>query len=171
MTVILFCMNDEEIHQAKELLSKLEPGYLPEPLFHEFTRLSVSGILELVPIRRNQSNEIEVLVLERKADDPHWPGMLHTPGTILRPTDTDDFSSAIERVFKEINRNFEDHSVKNVATVFHTVNRGKELSVVFATEIKDSKESDTWIKLSAIDSHIVETQIEFVKKAVELFTI
>lgn len=162
-------MNSEEVKQTQELLSKLEPGILPEPIFYEFARLSVSGIFELVPLRNNLAGEVEVLVLNRKVDDPHWPGMLHTPGTMLRPTDSDDFSTALERVFGEINRNYRDYTINKIDTMFHTVNRGKELSIIFATEIVDTRESDIWIHINDIYTKIVSTQISFVKTAAEKF--
>lgn len=159
-------MNDEEILLVKKQLSKLEPGYLPEPIFQEFARLSVSGILELVPLRRNSSNQIEVLVVRRDENDPHWPGQLHTPGTMLRPTDSDDFSTAFKRVFAEIERTPEDYQVKKIDTVFHTVNRGKELAIIFAVMIEDVKDNDYWVVFDEIDSLIVSTQVNFVKNAV-----
>lgn len=162
-------MNQDEIKQAEALLSKLEPGYLPELLFHQFTRLSVTGILELVPLRKSSFGNIEVLIRRREEDDPHWPNMLHTPGTVLRPTDSDDYSNALDRVFMEIDRNSFNYSISQIYTIFRSVNRGKELAVVFATEITDTKETDIWIPLEDIDSKIVDTQVEFVKKAAEVF--
>jgi hypothetical protein len=46
-------VTDDEIQQAAKILRKLEPGYLPFPIFIEAARLVTFSIVELLPYRRN----------------------------------------------------------------------------------------------------------------------
>lgn len=81
-------MNKAAEKQLAALLSSMEPGFLPYDIFVQIARLVVLSIIEFVPLRKNKNGNIEVLLLSRGMDDPIWPGELHTPGTVVRPTDT-----------------------------------------------------------------------------------
>jgi hypothetical protein len=43
-----------EIKTAVEILKKLEPGVLPFELFHQFARLYVSAIIDVVPLKNRK---------------------------------------------------------------------------------------------------------------------
>jgi len=81
-------MKGEESISVAARLDRFEPGFLPEPLFISIARLAVLTAIEWIPLRKTPDGTIQVLLFERPATDPIWPGMLHTPGTILRPGDT-----------------------------------------------------------------------------------
>lgn len=163
-------MTDQDIQQTQQLLAQLEPGTLPPPIFEEVTRLSVTAILELVPYRRVGEGKFEILVIPQSQDDPHWPGQLHTPGTVLLPTDSDDYREALERAFAEVGRQSSGYAPQYVGTLFHTVSRGKELTLVLAVEITDEREKDHWIALAEVPEVVIDTQVTFIEHTVAKVT-
>lgn len=62
----------EEVEVAAELLSKVQPGYLPFPIFKEISRLVVRSSIELVPFR-TRNGKTEVFLTQRPQDDHYWP--------------------------------------------------------------------------------------------------
>jgi len=94
-------MTDPDVRQAADLLNQLTPGYLPEPIFVAIARLAVLTAIEFIPLRfAADGSGVEVLLLPRPDSDPIWPGAMHTPGTIVRPTDT-TFTAAQMRLVRE----------------------------------------------------------------------
>lgn len=80
-------------------LQEFEPGNLPPRLFEAVARIAVYPAVEFIPLRE-RDGRIEVLLFERPEDDLIWPSMLHTPGTILRPTDQ-TYQDAFNRLYRE----------------------------------------------------------------------
>lgn len=150
-------------------LSKLKPGFLPLSIFLEITRLSVTPIIEVVPLRSNDKCT-EVLLLERSADDPYWPNQFHTPGTVLRPTDQEhNYSDAFQRIFKdELKLNVTLNPVF-VTTIFHRVARGSELALIFYLEITTESPKGTFYKSDSLPANIVSTQVGFIDKCIESY--
>src|ERR1035437_7368922 len=90
-------LNEDEQTQLIRLLSKCIPGKLSIGVFSAIARLTVSPAVEVIPLRQTEHG-VEVLLIERSSRDPVWPLMLHTPGTILRPTDT-TLDDGFKRIF------------------------------------------------------------------------
>lgn len=91
-------MNEVNIPEVVSALSRVQAGYLPADLFFQVSRLTVVAAVEVVPLRYWEG-ECQVLLTQRPANDPYWPGQWHNPGSIMRPTDEPGtFASAIERV-------------------------------------------------------------------------
>lgn len=92
-----------EVHKhTLQTLRSLEPGFLPLPYFLEFSRLSVSSVVEMVPLRMSAESGLEVLLFQRPDDDPVWPKMWGNPGTVLRPSDKPgSLDDAFERIFTD----------------------------------------------------------------------
>lgn len=160
----------EEVDSAAAVLQQLEPGFLPKPLFLEVTRLVVTPIVEVVPLRMTTAGP-QVLLLQRPEDDPNWPGMLHTPGTVLRATDVDDgINGAFQRIFADELGVAPANPPQFVETVFHKVNRGSEIATVFSIDMGDADApGGTWYDARALPETIVDTQIEFIRNAVTQF--
>ncbi len=163
-------MEDNEIEITAKGLSNLQPGFLPLPIFMEITRLSVTPIIEIVPLRKNGGN-IEVLLLERPADDPYWPGQQHTPGTVLRPSDQKgSYSDAFRRIFTdELQLELKQQPVF-VTNTFHQVARGSELALIFFVEIEGEPPVGTFYNSTSLPENIVATQLEFIGLSVESFS-
>jgi hypothetical protein len=88
-----------EAEQLVALLGKCTPGNLPPDVFEAVGRVSVYPAVELIPVRMTEKG-VEVLLFRRPADDITWPSMMHTPGTILRPTD-ETIEAAMSRLMSE----------------------------------------------------------------------
>ncbi len=161
---------EKEISDAASVLSRLDPGFLPKEIFFETTRLTVTPIIEVVPVRHS-NNRTEVLLMVRPDDDPNWPGMLHTPGTVLRSTDVSHgFKGALNRIYDD-ELGFRPEKNPIQATVnFHTVTRGAELATVFYLDLgNDTTPRGHWFDAHNLPDSIVDTQIEFINSAVGAF--
>lgn len=89
----------EESSLLVELLSGSTPGDLTPEVFEAVGRVAVYPAVEFIPLRKT-SDKIEVLLFERPNTDIMWPSMLHTPGTVLRPTDC-TYQDAFNRLHRE----------------------------------------------------------------------
>ena len=160
-----------EIKIVVEILKKLEPGVLPFELFHQFARLYVSPIIDIVPLKKHKDGKITTILLERDKNDPHWPGMVHVPGTVVRTSDAvGSFSDAFGRVLKEELYDLEIvHGPEFVDYEFRQVRRGKELSLIFFVEYSGIPVAGKEVLIDALPQNIIDNQPEFIKKAVDAF--
>jgi len=85
--------------QLVALLEKCAPGDLSVNVFEAVARIAVYPAVEFIPLRMHDG-KVQVLLFERPTDDIMWPSMLHTPGTILRPTDQ-TYQDAFDRLRKD----------------------------------------------------------------------
>lgn len=160
----------EEIELAASILSKLEPGLLPIEIFGEITRIWVTAIIEIVPLRLSSAKAVEVLLLERPKDDPNWPGMLHTPGTVLRATDVSTgIEGAFYRIFSdEIGAGFV--APTHIKTIFHEENRGVALANVYYVDLGEGQpKNGEWYSLDRLPSNLIDSQLGFIKLAANQF--
>jgi hypothetical protein len=163
-------MNQTVPKEVSEYLNGLEPGFFPFELFQSITRLTVAPILELIPLRR-VANRIEVLLLRRPSDDPHWPGMLHTPGTYIRSTDTEEtLDSAFNRLIEGELALVTNQRPYYVQTIFHRVTRGTELGLVYGLDLTNVDDSlpGQWFSVNDLPKNSIETQHACIKMAAEL---
>ncbi len=162
-------LTKQKIQQTVELLKRIEPGQLPIEIFYEFARLYVTPIIELVPIKRSADGQIKVLTVKRENNDPHWPGMIHTPGTVLRPTD-ETIDIAINRIIQKELPGIELNSDPIFVDFnFKKVKRGKELALVFYIEYKDPITDSEEIDPNSLPENFIMTQSNFIKKAIKKY--
>ncbi len=161
----------EEIAAAAKTLSKLRPGILPLPIFLETTRLTVSSIVEVVPLRK-VDGRVQVLLTQRENDDPNWPGMLHTPGTVVRPTDEEGgYKSAFGRIIEgELSSVQLSGEPQYVGSVLHKVARGMEDAKVFYVEVAGEPTQGVFYDLDELPDNIVYTQVDFIRSAAKSFS-
>ena len=115
-------------------LKRLEPGYLPQEIFHQIARLSVTAIVELVPLIQTSSG-VAVLLTRRPDDDQYWPGMLHTPGTAIRSNDA-SYKEALRRILTdELVGVRLAGAPKFLGNILHRVARGTESAAVYYVEL------------------------------------
>ncbi len=160
-----------EIDTVVKILKKLEPGLLPFELFHQIARLYVTPIIEIVPLKKTKSGEVTTILLQREKDDPVWPGMMHTPGTVVRASDTEGtFADAFNRILvNELCDLKIIHKPKLVGYEFHQVGRGRELALIFFVEYLKLSKCGKEFPIDALPDNIIDTQLEFIQKAVNLF--
>lgn len=162
----------EEIQEAAQVLARLNPGFLPKEIFEEVTRLCATPILELVPLRKNEnSGQVEVLLLKRSANDPVWPGQLHTPGTVVRATDVGDaLEVPLERLYGSELQLQASADPVFVEIKLHKVARGTELATIMYVDLSNKDVSvGTWYPSNFLPENLVTTQRDFIIKAVNIF--
>ena len=160
---------EEEIKQAAATLRRLPPGRLPLDVFIEVVRLVPAPIVEVVPVRKNSNGETEILLTKREETDPIWPGMLHTPGTVILASDKgENNEEAFMRIQKELGgvETSEPHFVKNT---FHEVKRGKEQAQVYWAEVTGAPVVGEFYSAAQLPDTLVDTQVDFIKAAVSNF--
>ncbi len=164
-----------EINQIADLLARIEQGFLPFPIFRQIARLAVFSIVEVVPMRLNASGGVEVLLLKRgeeKQDWPElWPGILHTPGTVIRPTDElgsykDAFARILHDELHDVRLAGEPIYIKNL---LHHNKRGTESAQVFIAEVIDEPIVGEFYAADRLPSNIMLSQLDFIPAAVEAF--
>ncbi|EKE18596.1 MAG: hypothetical protein ACD_9C00288G0005 [uncultured bacterium] len=165
-------ITEEEIKIVSDILKKLEPGFLPLPIFLEVARLYVSCIVEIVPLY-NDNGKAKVLLQEREANDPIWGGKLHTAGTVVRANDEEgSFKDAFKRL---IGQELQNISIKKdpvfVSFIFHQSLRGRELAVVFYVELATNEvlHLGKLYDVEKLPNEIVNTQINFIQEAARQF--
>ncbi len=160
-------ISKDEIGSVVDALSKLEPGVLPFEIFHAVTRLVATPIVEVVPLRRNERNEPEILLLRRDADDPVWPNQLHTPGTVVRGSDKEGcFKDALGRISKELGGATLSHPVF-IENILHHSSRGMEASQIYWAEIRNSEPHEgDFYDANNLPDELVQAQLDFISSAV-----
>jgi hypothetical protein len=156
--------SSKEIELAEEVLSKLEPGFLPFSIFHQIARLTTTAIIEIVPLKL-QNSKIEILLLERETDDPVWPSQLHIPGTVIRATDS------LEEVFQRISdkelNGINISSAKFVTNILHHSGRGMEASQIYWIDIKENPTIGKFYDIDNLPQELVKSQLDFIPQAIE----
>lgn len=159
-----FALNDAEIAQAENLLARLEPGFLPFPLFLQIYRLAPAPTLDAIPLRRNSSGGIEVLLLRRPPDDPIWPNLWHNPGTVLRANDS--YESAMDRL---LNDELQGARITKdpvfVANLFNQSKRGAEIILIHRIEIEGLAPVGTFWPVDKLPKDIIDSEIAIINKA------
>lgn len=165
-------LSKAEIQGVADLLSKLEPGKLPFPIFMEFARIAAIPIVELVPLRHS-SGKIEALFIEREASDPIWGGLLHTPGTVVTSSDFElGIDGILNRLVERELPGIEFISpFHHVETVVHKVKRGTECAAVYYAQVSPEIESKIgeWHDVTKLPDSVVDTQRSFIRTAAEKF--
>ncbi len=164
-----FPISEDEIATVRSILERLKPGLLPFEIFHQVARLSVMPIVEVVPLRRNNS-VTEVLLLKREQDDPVWANKLHTPGTVLRATDEPgSHKSAFNRILLKELQGLPVLGPVFVTNYFHIQGRGMEASAIYWVECRGVPVIGTFYPAESLPLEIVESQRSFIAAAVRHF--
>lgn len=162
-------MNQDDIAKTAQLLAQLEPGFLPYPIFEQVARLVVLPILEFIPLRR-RDGAIEVLLIAREADDPFWPGMLHTPGTVVRATDLNESAEtnwpAFERIIQDELKGTTVGSPQYVGSQFRRSKRGIEQAQLYWVEVIGEPKIGSFYAIDKLPADLIEAQRGFIEEAV-----
>jgi hypothetical protein len=154
-------MNDEQIEELTKLLKK--------PVFQQLSRLTTTPIIEVVPLRTKADN-IEILLLEREADDPVWPGQLHTPGTGIRPTDSEgSFTDPINRVLAGELKGIKTSKPYFVTNILHHSGRGMEASQIYWVEVLEEPVVGTFYNVTHLPQQLVKSQSDFIPLAIKSY--
>jgi hypothetical protein len=162
-------MTHEDIQTTADLLKRLQPGFLPYPIFEQVARLVALPIVEFIPLRKGLDGATEVLLVARDADDPFWPNMLHTPGTVVRATDLhkgdqDDWQ-AFERILKDEMKGTKVGPPQYVGSIFHDSKRGAELAQIYWVEVLEEARVGVFYDITALPMQLMDSQIAFIVQA------
>lgn len=159
-----------EVNQVTELLSRLDPGFLPFPIFHQVTRIAATPIVEVVPLRMTSDGNVEVLLLRRPDDDPVWPSQLHTPGTVVRGSDAPgSFNSPLRRILSgELNGTTFSSPPTFVRSSLDHSGRGVEVAQIYWIEV-DQASCGVFYDARRLPVDLVVFQAAFIQAAVEDF--
>lgn len=159
-------MDQENLNAIASGLKKLPQGYIPEPIFNEVARIAALTAIEFVPLRKN-NNSIEVLLLRRASDDPFWPNMLHTPGTVLRASDM-SFEGAYSRLFKD-ELNSLPQPVKFFGNEVLLNNRGRAIIFKNIIDVTGVSTSGEFYDIKTLPEDILVEHKVMIKEAVDIF--
>jgi hypothetical protein len=162
-------MSEEEQKKLVELLKNVPAGFLPFEVFMEIARLAVLPIIEFVPLRY-VDNQIQVLLMRREKDDNLWPNELHTPGTVIRPTDLDSTEHlAFKRIMEEELKGVELSAPVYVGSNLHKSRRGAEQAQIFWVEVLNEPSIGEFHSIDKLPEEVMQSQIGFIKLAVNDF--
>lgn len=162
--------SDAEIEDAAAILARLQPGFLPPAVFQQLARLSVVSILELVPLRVNsERGTIEVFLLARDDSDPVWPGMLHTPGSVIRPTDVGNGLEAVLQRLFATELAIEPVPMHFVTTILHDSGRGAESAQIYWAELTETPQAGSYYPVDALPESFIASQHDFLGLAVAAY--
>ena len=158
----------DDLTAIPDLLERLQPGYLPQTIFHAIARLVVTPTFVVIPLFHH-GKKILVHLTRRDSDDPHYANLLHPPGTVLRATD-ESLSAAYERLAQTELRGMRLIGSPVFVDIFYEqIKRGREISLVhwIALEFEDDREG--FYDCAALPADIVPTDITRIEKAVHHF--
>lgn len=160
-------VDTEKINNIVALLAELSPGFYPEPLFLQFSRLTVNPIIEVVPLR-TKLGKVEILLIDRDEDDQLFSKKLHTPGTVVRPHDsTGSFEDALDRILVEELNGTETTRPKFVKNIFHNSGRGMEASQIYWAEVLGEPKAGQFYDADNLPERLMRSQLDFIPLAVE----
>ncbi|MEO6760810.1 MAG: hypothetical protein ABI220_00320 [Candidatus Saccharimonadales bacterium] len=161
-------LSGEQIAKVAAALGQLEPGFLPYPIFEQVARLVTLPVVEFIPLRK-VGDAVEVLLIQRPADDPFWPGLLHTPGTIIRATDLhrpeSDNEQAFNRILHDELKDTEISQPHYVGSLFHKSKRGTEQAQLYWAEVTGEPLVGEFYPIDSLPSGLIDSQITFIRTA------
>jgi hypothetical protein len=165
-------LSDEQIQQTAELLKAFEPGFLPYPVFEQIARLVALPIVEFVPLRKT-GEKVEVLLIQRPADDPIFPSMQHTPGTVILATDANeglqDSWAAFKRILKDELKDTQVSGPHYIGSMFHHSKRGAEQAQIYWVEVLGEPQVGTFYPVDDLPEGLIESQRKFIELAAKSF--
>jgi len=159
-------MGQENINLVASELKSLPQGLIPLPIFNEIARLAALTAIEFIPFRKN-GESTEVLLFRRPADDSFWPGLLHTPGTILRSSDA-SFDDAYTRLFND-ELNCEPLSVKFIGNELILNERGRVLLFKYIVDVTDVVTSGDFYDTTTLPDDVLPQHRDMMLQAVNHF--
>ncbi|MDB4978422.1 MAG: hypothetical protein JWM56_608 [Candidatus Peribacteria bacterium] len=156
------------------LLEKLGPSTMPVSVFNALAAKVVLTGIELIILRRH-AGWVEVLLLQRPADDPHWPGQWHIPGTILRNSDAPEVLNA-EGSYRPALLRIQTGELKvrvtnprPVGSYFHRAERGVVNSLLFIGKADDNGEEGSYFPVDELPDDIIGCHRPMIELAVEAY--
>ncbi len=166
-------MTDDEIQQTADLLKRFEPGFLPYPIFEQVARIVALPIVEFIPLRKTESG-VEVLLIARSADDALFPGLLHTPGTVVRATDYGSEANGLwlpyRRIIHDELQDTELGKPQYVGSLLNKSKRGAEQAQIYWIEVLGDPKVGSFYAVTDLPDSLMDSQVNFIQDAVRNFS-
>ncbi len=161
----------DEIKQAASVLERLEPGYLPEPIFREVARLVTTPIVEVVPLHIGEDGKLQVLLTRRDANDPFWANKFHVPGTVVLATDEKgEFLDAFGRIFEgELGNITVTKKPVMFAHSHRETARGSEVAFLYWALVEGEPVNGRYFDVEDLPTELIPLTDDVTKGAVESF--
>ncbi|MFA4872172.1 MAG: hypothetical protein WC610_03925 [Patescibacteria group bacterium] len=121
----------EEEQLLINLLGKVTPKNMTAGVFNAVAKIFRLPAIELVCLRLGASARTEVLLSQRPADDPIFPGQWHTSGTIARLSDASPFDSLKRLAKKELGITLDLSALSFTGICYSNHNRGGEIHIIY----------------------------------------
>ena len=160
--------NKDDLAAIPSLLERLQPGFLPQTIFHAVARLVVTPTFVVIPLFHDDE-KTSVHLVRRDIDDPHYANLLHTPGTVILATD-----ESLNETYRRLART-ELHGLQLrgdpifVDVFYEQIKRGREISLVHWVALEGRGDSDGLYDSAALPTDIVPTEITRIEQAVRHF--
>ena len=165
-------MSNEDIQKTADLLKQLEPGFLPYPVFEQIARLVALPIVEFIPLRKIE-DKIEVLLIARPDNDALWPGLLHTPGTVVRATDfgaETPMWAPYQRIIHDELHDIELGAPQYVGSLLNKSKRGAEQAQIYWIEVLGEPKEGKFYPVDNLPIDLMDSQKTFIAEAVRHFS-
>lgn len=159
-------LTEPELRQLIALLQKLEPGFYPIELFWQFARLMTAATIEFVPLRMNEG-KVEVMLTRRPVDDKFWPGNLHIPGCIVRPTDTEE--AVIKRICAKELSGTRLGEPSELHTQVRKTQRGNEMTKLFWVGVLGDSTDGEFYSVDNLPDDLLPAYPASIVQAADLF--
>ncbi len=160
-------LSPRELTTLISLLSRIDRTKpLGTELYNAIAFLSLNVAIEALTLRQGDKG-LEIFLTKRSDTDTAYPGMWHSPGTIVRPTEefVDSFKRLENREFKNNLKSWtfiENNNCPNEA-------RGHFLQLLYLCEIEEDR-SDNWFSVDNLPQPMVPNHQEvIIPIAVEVF--
>lgn len=157
----------EESNLLVDLLNSSTPGDLSPGVFEAVGRVAVYPAVEFIPLRK-VGGGIEVLLFERPKDDIMWPSMLHTPGTVLRPTDR-TYEDAFNRLYRDELMELETDPPLFLGAEMSMNKRGRCVLLEHLVVVRGEPKSGKFYNVDNLPSLFIEEQRPSLERAIEAF--
>ena len=166
-------IDDTTNQQIADGLKEFKPGFLPYPIFEQVARLVALPIIEFVPLRE-LGGRIQILLIRRPDNDPIFPAMEHTPGTVIRATDLESGNHnnwpAFDRILHDELLDTNVGQPHYAGSMFHASKRGAEQAQIYWIEVLGEPKVGRFYDNDDLPYGLMESQTKFIKLAVQSFT-
>lgn len=161
-------MKREDHSELCGMLDRLTPGFLPPDVFRSVARLMVTATFVVVPLIL-RDGRLWARLHAREANDQFYPGMLNTPGTVIRSSD-EDLTSAYKRLLETellgvpIRQGpvFVDHA-------YDLIVRGREISLIHWVELNQDVSQQDLFDVTMLPEAVIPTDRPRIEKAASHF--
>jgi len=161
-------LTEDEASNLVGLLKKCEPGKLPSNVFEAVAKVAVYPAIEFVLLRHTVEG-IETLLFQRSPDDPVWPSLFHTPGTVLRPTDK-SLEDAISRLSSDELGGVALSEKHFTGVHFNKYLRGNSIGIEYWLEVSGIPPKGRFYNINDLPQDFIAEQKDLLARAARAFS-